>query len=83
MSKPDLTYSEAGLFVAFYAETPAGEEAYREMAEHSGGTCKFLAPMRAGIVAQLRAAGYRVAKAKPHKPMAPGELDRLLEELGQ
>ena len=54
--KPDLTYSEAGLFVAFYAETPAGEEAYREMAEHSGGTCKFLAPMRAGIVAQLRAA---------------------------
>ena len=83
MSKPDITYTEAGLFVAFYAETPAGEEAYREMAKHSEGTCKFLAPQRAGIVAQLRAAGYRVAKAKPHKPMAPDELDRLLEELGQ
>ena len=78
---PDITYTEDGLFVAFYADTAAGEEACRELAKHSDGTCKFLAPMRAGIVAQLRAAGYRVAKGKPHKPMAPGELDRLLEAL--
>lgn len=83
MSKPDVTYTESGLFVAFYADTQAGEEACRELAKHSDGTCKFLAPQRAGIVAQLRAAGYRVAKAKPHKPMAAGELDALLEELGQ
>ena len=52
-----------------------------KLAKHSDGTCKFLAPMRAGIVAQLRAAGYRVAKAKPFKPMAPDELDALLVEL--
>ena len=83
MAKPDLTYSEEGMFVAFYADTAAGEEACRELAKHSDGTCKFLAPMRAGIVAQLRAAGYRVAKAKPHKPMSADELDAILAELGQ
>ena len=81
MAKPDLTYSEEGMFVAFYADTAAGEEACRELAKHSDGTCKFLAPQRAGIVAQLRAAGYRVAKARPHKPLEPAELDRLLEAL--
>lgn len=81
MSKPDVTYTESGLFVAFYADTQAGEEACRELAKHSEGTCKFLASQKAGVIAQLRAAGYRVAKAKPHKPLAPAELDRLLEAL--
>lgn len=79
--EPDLTYSDDGLFIAFYADTAAGEEACRELAKHSEGTCKFLASQKAGIIAQLRAAGYRVAKAKPHKPLAPAELDRLLEAL--
>lgn len=80
---PDITYTEDGLFVAFYADTAAGEEACRELAKHSDGTCKFLAPMRAGIVAQLRAAGYSVAKAKPRKAMSPDELDALLAGLEQ
>lgn len=78
---PDITYRDEGLFVTFFPETPAGEDAWRTMAESNDGVARFLAPMRAGIVAQLRAAGYRVAKAKPFKPMAPDELDALLVEL--
>ncbi|MBN9469975.1 MAG: hypothetical protein J0J10_14510 [Bosea sp.] len=31
MSGPDLTYTEEGLFVTFYADTAAGEEACREL----------------------------------------------------
>lgn len=80
---PDLTYSEDGLFVAFYADTAAGEEACRELAKHSDGTCKFLASQKAGVIAQLRAAGYRVAKGKPHKPLSSAELDAMLAELDQ
>ena len=83
MSGPDLTYSEDGLFVTFYAETPAGEDAWRTMAESNDGVARFLVTQKAGVIAQLRAAGYSVAKAKPFKPMAPYELDALLAELGQ
>lgn len=81
--EPDLTYSEDGLFVAFFAENAAGETAFNELAAHSDGTAKFPVPMRAGIVSQLRAAGYRVAKGKPHKPLSSAELDAMLAELDQ
>lgn len=79
---PDITWRECGLFVRFMAETPAGEEAWRTMAAKGDGTAAFLKAHRAAIVSQLTLAGYTVAKAKPFKPMKPGELDALLAELG-
>lgn len=81
MSRPDLTYRDEGLFVNFYAETPAGEEAWNTMAASNDGVARFLAVQRSGVIAQLQAAGYRVAKAKPHKPLSPAQLHRLLEAL--
>lgn len=78
----DLTYSPAGMFVAFYPETPRGEEAWNELARHSDGTGKFLPGQVAGVVSQLRAAGYTVAKGKPAKPWTDDELERNLAELG-
>lgn len=81
MSKPDLTYLDGGLFVTFFAETPAGEEAWNVMAGVLGDGAKCFAQHLPGVLAQLRAAGYRVAKAKPRAPMSDGDLDAMLSEL--
>lgn len=75
----DLTYFNAGMFSGFVANTPAGEGAWRELAKQSEGTAKFLRYHMAGIIRQLRAAGYSVDKAKPIKA---GEIDELLAALG-
>lgn len=75
----DLIYFNAGMFSGFVANTPAGEEAWRELAGKSEGTAKFLTPHMAGIIRQLKASGYTVAKAKPIKD---GEIDELLSSLG-
>lgn len=87
MAKPDLTYGPAGMFVAFYPETAAGEAAWAELAAHSLGTAKFLPTQLDAIVAQLRAAGYRVAKAKPVKlgdlDAALGDLDAMLAKAAE
>lgn len=80
MSKPDLTYSDAGLFVTFLPQTPAGEEAWRVMAGVLGDGAKCFAQHLPGVLAQLRAAGYRVAKHKPAKATGPDD-DALLAEL--
>ena len=78
--QPDLTYFRVGMFVAFFAETTRGEEAWNELAAHSDGTGKFLPGQVAGVLSQLRAAGYTVAQSKP-KRMSDAELDRALAEL--
>lgn len=75
----DLTYFKAGMFSGFVANTPAGEDAWRELAKQSQGTAKFLTHHMAGIIRQLRAAGYSVAKVKPIKA---GEIDALISALG-
>lgn len=80
MSKPDLTYSDDGLFVTFYAETPAGVQAYNVMAHTQGGDARCFAQHLPAILAQLRAAGYRVAKHKPATSAGPDD-DALLAEL--
>lgn len=79
----DLTYSCAdGLWTRFFPHTPQGEEAWRVMAAADPqGVVSFLPLQVPGVLAQLRAAGYSVAKAKPAKPLAEGELLALLEEL--
>ena len=75
----DLTYFNAGMFSGFVANTPDGEDAWRELAKQSQGSGKFLTQQMAGIIRQLRAAGYSVDKAKPIKA---GEIDELLAALG-
>ena len=80
--KPDLTYLDTGLFVSFFAETPAGEGAWDELARHSDGSGRFLSIHREAITAQLRAAGYTVAKRKPAKRAGPDDDAALLAELG-
>lgn len=79
LAAPDLTYSDDGLFVRFLPETTAGEDAWRELAERSEGTGAFLMIHRDGIIRQLRAAGYRVAKRRASKA---DDTDAILAELG-
>lgn len=81
--KPDLTYScPDGIWTRFYAETPAGVEAYNTMsAALPDGIVAFLPGQVAGVLAQLRAAGLIVRKAGPAKPIDLGELDDMLAEL--
>ena len=77
MTQIDMTYRRDGIFTRFYAETPAGEEAWRAMADQCGGVAAVLGCQEADTVRQLRAAGYTVRKAKPHDI----SIDELLAEL--
>lgn len=69
----DLEYINTGLFTRFVPNTPAGEDAWRVM---DGGA--VLSIHAANVIAQLRKAGYGVAKAK--KPAQT--IDEILAELG-
>lgn len=82
--QPDLTYTDLGIFTMFWPETPAGESAWNAMAQHTENTGKVLTMQAPSVIAQLRAAGYVVHKAKPTP--APSvdtvaALDALLAEL--
>lgn len=82
MSNPDLTYSSDGLFVTFWPETPAGEDAWRVIAEQTEGTGKVLFLHLSAVLQQLRAAGYCVRKRKPERQDAYSHDDEaLLREL--
>ena len=61
--QPDLEYTICGLFIRFVPNTPAGEDAWRVMAASD----PVLAIHAKAVLAQLRAAGYSVTKAKPIK----------------
>jgi hypothetical protein len=76
--RTDLTYFTTGPFVGFVANTPGGEDAWKELAKHSDGSGKFFACHLPAILAQLKAAGYSATKAKPVKA---GEMDAILAEL--
>jgi len=75
----DLTYINQGLFTAFIPVSKAGETAWNELAKHSEGTGKVLAIHAASTIAQLKAAGYKVSKAKKQAPI---DADEMLKELG-
>lgn len=45
------------------------------------GIVAFLPAQVPGVLAQLRAAGLAVHKAKPHKPLSDADLDELLRDL--
>ena len=80
MAKPDLTYSTPdGIWTRFYPETDAGADAWNVMAKTDPqGVVAFLPPQVPGVLAQLRAAGFIVHKAKPVKP---ADLDAIFAEL--
>jgi len=59
----DLIYKQDGMFTRFYPETKAGETAWNEMANQMNGVAAVLNFEAKAVIAQLRAAGYRVSKA--------------------
>lgn len=75
MKTPDLEYTTSGLFTRFYPNTAAGEVAWLEM--QKDGVAAVFIPHGDMVIAQLRRAGYSVAKAKPVKQT----IDEILKEL--
>lgn len=74
--KSDLEYANHGMFTRFYANTTAGEDAWRVMAEKDG-VAAVLTFQAKQVIAQLRKNGYSVSKAaKPTQTIAD-----ILEEL--
>ena len=61
----DLTYSQNEMFTKFFPVTVAGEAAWRTMAQaDKDGVAAVLNQHAKSVIAQLRRAGYSVAKAK-------------------
>lgn len=75
--KADIEYSNHGLFTRFYPNTAAGESVWREMAKEDG-VAAVLSFEAKKTIAQIRAAGYSVAKAKK----TTQSIDDILAELG-
>lgn len=73
----DLTYIRDGLFTRFMPETKAGEDAWRIMAK-ADGVAAVLTIHEQSVFKQLRAAGYKIAKAKPVKLSDDDLLNELL-----
>ena len=75
--KADITYRNNGLFTNFMPCSKQGEQVWHEIASKTDGTGKVLSQHAASTIAQLRNAGYIVAKAS--KPSASVDDDALLE----
>lgn len=76
----DMEYIESGMFTRFIPNTPSGIEAWNVIAKDDG--CAAVLSIHAkGVIAQLRKAGYSVAKAKKVQ-VNMNEIFAELEELG-
>jgi hypothetical protein len=62
--KNDLTYSNQGLFTAFYPESPAGEKVWQQIASQTDGTGKIFTIHLKYALKQLGKAGFKIAKTK-------------------
>jgi hypothetical protein len=76
----DIEYRKDGMFTRFIPNTPAGVDAWREMAK-ADGVAAVLNTHAKSVISQLRKAGYIVAKAKKPEPFTPEEFDELLNKL--
>lgn len=76
----DISYTTDKMFTRFMPESKAGEDVWREMASKMDGAAAVLNFEAKAIIAQMRAAGYKVGKAKPVK-MDMSD-DELLAALG-
>lgn len=74
----DLEYINTSLFTRFMPNTPAGENAWRVMAKEDGNAA-VLSIHAKSIIAQLRKAGYSVAKAKNAQAWTSADDDLLAE----
>ena len=75
----DIEYIKDGMFTRFFPNTPAGENAWREMAKEDG-VAAVLNNQAKSVIYQLRKAGYIVAKAKKPEPLTPEEFDELFPD---
>lgn len=75
----DLYYTQNEMFTKFVSQTEAGDVAWREMASKDVDNIACVLNIHAkSTIAQLRSAGYVVAKSPRIKP---GEIDAILAEL--
>lgn len=79
--KADLTYHKRGGFVLFLPETKAGEDAWRQIAEHTEGTGKVLCVDLEETLQSIRKAGYSVKRGKPLTSEDDAEIDALLSSM--
>lgn len=80
----DISYRAVDdMFTAFYPNTPAGQEAWKEIAAESEGTGKVFTQQAEGVIAQLREAGYSVAEAELPAESADDLMAALQEPAAQ
>lgn len=60
----DITYTQDKMFTRFYPETEAGHNLYNQIAEQNNGVAAVLNFEASRVIYQIRAAGFKVAKAK-------------------
>jgi hypothetical protein len=63
----DIQYIDGGMFTTFVPCSKAGEKVWNEMAAQNDGVAKIFSIHTKSVIAQFRAAGYTVSKAKPLK----------------
>ena len=80
----DLIYLDQGLFTVFFANTAAGEKAWRVIAAKTEGTGKIFTMQLSDTLKQLRAAGFSVKKQeKISEEKAKKGLATIFRELDQ
>lgn len=73
----DLEYTADNMFTRFFPNTPAGVDAWNTMAREMDGVATVLNIHSKNVIAQLKAAGYSVSKAKKSND----SIDSILTEL--
>lgn len=73
----DIQYIDGGMFTTFVPSSKAGQKAWNEMAAQNGNVAKIFSIHSKSVIAQFRAAGYKVSKAKPLKVDADALFDEL------
>lgn len=76
----DLSYGKEGLFVRFYANTPAGVIAYNVIAQHNNGVGVIFSNHLTATLRQLRSSGLSVGAEKRAK-VSDADMDKLLTGL--
>lgn len=74
----DITYIKDGLFTVFVSASSAGDKLMSQMMSQNGGSNKVPTIQADATIAQIRARGYVVRKAKP---ITQKEMDAIFSEL--
>jgi len=74
----DLTYIQDDMFTRFIPASDAGENIWRQLAAQNDGVAAVFNHHAKSVIAQIRKAGYSVAKSKPVKD---SEIEDILREL--